>query len=162
MATNGVKMCRIPKWMSPFPQSAKCRYLKFILGTCCRLIKVCFLHVGQSVFNLDQFVHYVLFYFGSQHFCLFGAILMATISFPGFSKCTDMLFLLTTKETFFHGGPWIPPMKAGSCAVKDVLFKLISCHLHVINFSPFISHFLENPDNNHFLSFWRREKCSNV
>lgn len=84
------------------------------------------------------------------------------ISFPGFSKCTDMLFLLTTKEAFFQGGPQIPPMKAGSCAVKDVLFNLISCHLHVINFSPFISHFLENPDNNHFLSFWRREKCSNV
>ena len=133
--------------MLPFAQSANCGYLKFILETCCRLISL--LRVGQSVFNLCEFVHRILFYFVSQHFSLIVAILMATISFPGCSKCTDMLFLLTTKETFFQGGPRIPPMEAGSCAMKDVLFNLISCHL--LNFFLLLLHiFVENPDNNHF------------
>lgn len=147
--------------MSPFPQSAKCRYLKFILGTCCRLI--CFLHGGQSVFNQDQFVHYILFYFGSQRFLFDWRNPHGHNFFPWFLKIHWYALFINHKRNIFPGsGPGFPQWKRVGCAVKDVLFNLISCHLHVLNFSPFISHFLENPDNNHFLSLWRREKCSNV
>lgn len=64
--------------------------------------------------------------------------------FPWLLKMHWYALFINQKRNIFPGeAPGFPPMKAGSCVVKDMLFNLISCHL--LNFFSFYYTFSREP-----------------